>query len=144
MLRKAFALVGLMGVLLTSVSCGEDSDGATSASEVAPTPTATERIVLGDVSSDPVKKIDRYQPLADYLADHLAEFGIGVGEVAIAPDIETMAKMMQSGAVDIYFDSLYPATIVSQQSGAEPILRRWKKGKAEYRTIFFTRADSGI
>ncbi|MCG8363613.1 MAG: phosphate/phosphite/phosphonate ABC transporter substrate-binding protein [Pseudanabaenales cyanobacterium] len=144
MLRKALAMVGLMGVLLTSISCRDHSDRSTSASELASTVNATERIVLGDISDDPLEKIDRYQPLADYLATHLAEFGIGEGAVTIAPDIETMAQMMQSGAVDIYFDSLYPAAIVSQQSGAEPILRRWKKGRAEYHTIFFARADSGI
>ena len=144
MVRKVLAMLGLMGVLLTSVSCADRSDGSTSASERVPTPNAIGRIVLGDISNDPLKKIDRYQPLADYLAAHLAEFDIGVGEVAIAPNIDTMAQMMKSGAVDIYFDSLYPATIVSQQSGAEPILRRWKKSRAEYHTIFFARADSGI
>ena len=142
MLRKALATVGLMGVLLASVSCAKQPESTTS-EPLTPTP-ATERIVLGDISSDPLRKIDRYQPLADYLAANLGEFGIQVGEVAIAPDIDTMAQMMQSGAVDIYFDSLYPAMIVNQQSGAEPILRRWKKGEAEYNTIFFAREDSGI
>ena len=143
MLRKALATVGLMAVLLASVSCGKQP-ASTSTSEPLPASPATERIVLGDISSDPIKKIDLYQPLADYLAAQLGDFGIGVGEVAIAPDIGAMAQMMQSGAVDIYFDSLYPVMIVSQQSGAEPILRRWKKGEAEYHTIFFARADSGL
>jgi phosphonate transport system substrate-binding protein len=101
-------------------------------------------IVLGDVSDDPVKKIEQFQPLADYLAAHLGEFGIGAGEVTITPTIETMAEKMRSGEIDIYFDSLYPALIVSEKSAAEPILRRWKDGIAEYHTIFFARTDSGI
>ena len=142
MLRKALAIVGLMGVLLASVSCAKRP--ATSASEPLLTSNATGRIVLGDISSDPLKKIDSYQPLADYLASHLEDFGIGAGEVAIAPDINAMTQMMQSGEVDIYFDSLYPAMIVSEQSGAEPILRRWKKSMAEYHTVFFALTDSDI
>jgi phosphonate transport system substrate-binding protein len=101
-------------------------------------------IVLGDVSDDPVKKIEQFQPLADYLAAHLGEFGFGAGEVTITPTIETMAEKMRSGEIDIYFDSLYPALIVSEKSAAEPILRRWKDGIGEYHTIFFARSDSGI
>lgn len=142
--RKAFAMVGMIGVLLTSVSCENQPNRRTSAKELDPAPTPTKSIVLGDISGDALKKIERYQPLADYLAENLTEFDIGVGEVDIASDIDTMAQKMESGDVNIYFDSLYPALIVSQKSGSEPILRRWKKGKAEYNTIFFARADSGI
>ena len=140
---KASSIVSLMAVLLTSVSCQELPE-ATTAPLTSPPGPLTEKIILGDISQDPLKKIELYQPLADYLAAHLAAFDIGVGEVAIAPDIATMAQMMQAGEVDIYFDSLYPAMRVSEQSGADPILSRWKKATAEYHTVFFARADSGI
>jgi phosphonate transport system substrate-binding protein len=101
-------------------------------------------IVLGDISDEPAKKIKQFQPLADHLAAQLGEFGIEAGEVKIAPDMETMAKWMAAGEIDLYFDSPYPALIVSEQSGGHPILRRWKDGNEKYHTLFFAKSASGL
>ncbi|MEM8642568.1 MAG: phosphate/phosphite/phosphonate ABC transporter substrate-binding protein [Cyanobacteria bacterium P01_G01_bin.54] len=105
---------------------------------------ATGTIVLGDISDEPTKTIKRYQPLADYLASQLGEVGMGQGAVEVAPDLDTMLQYLESGAVDLYFDSPYPAMLTSEEVGAKPILRRWKEGVASYNTIIFTRADSEI
>jgi phosphonate transport system substrate-binding protein len=106
--------------------------------------TPARTIVLSEVANKPAAKIRVYQPLADYLASHLSEWGVEVGEVKIAPDLETAARMVREGEVDLYFDSPYPAMMVGELSGAQPILRRWKGGEAEYWSVLFARLDSGI
>lgn len=150
-----FIVVTILFFLLAACSAGPVAQNAgpenqNAALEEPTTPNAGDEdqpilyLVLGDVSDEPAKKIKRFQPLADYLAANLSEFGYAVGEVRIAPDLETMAAWMAAGEVDLYFDSLYPAMIVSEQSGATPILRRWKKGNEQYHTVLFALKESGI
>ena len=101
-------------------------------------------LVLAGISDEPAKILRRYQPLTDYLVEHLAEEGVSVGDIRVAPDVETMAEWMANGEVDLFFDSLYPAMAVADRSGSQPILRRWKDGIAEYHSVVFARADRGL
>lgn len=136
-------------------ACNDDSDNVENQGANTPEVTATEAsvstaeaasrpLVLGDISDDPTRRIRRTQPLADYLAANLADLGITGGEVRIAPDLDTMIDWIKNGEVDLYFDSLYPAMLISDATGAQPILRRWRDGVAEYNTVFFARQDSGF
>ncbi|NEP45304.1 MAG: phosphate/phosphite/phosphonate ABC transporter substrate-binding protein [Okeania sp. SIO2H7] len=99
---------------------------------------------MGDISSKPTQVIERFQPLATYLATNLSEYGITEGQVKVAPDLATMTEWLANGEVDLYFDSAYPALRVSQETGAVPILRRWKKGVGEYHSVFFTSSQLEI
>ena len=101
-------------------------------------------LVIGDISDEPAETIKGTQPLADYLAAQLVDQGISHGEVKIAPDLDTMIKWMKAGEVDIFFDSPYPALVISQEAGATPILRRLKYGVDQYHSVFITKADSEI
>ena len=101
-------------------------------------------IVLGDISDDPAEVIDGTQPLADYLAEHLEEYGITSGQVRVVPTISEMTKLLENGEIDLYFDSTYPATLISDETGAQIILRRWRFGVEKYHSVIFARADSGI
>ncbi len=143
-------LGNILIICVTATLMGCTPEGSTTittesgTSEPTTTTTGTETIIIADISNNPAKKIKRYQPLADYLATNLSEFDIGVGEVQVASDMPTMIQWLKNGEVDLYFDSPYPAMYVIDQSGAEVILRRWKGGKADYYTVFFTMKDREI
>ena len=140
-MRKSIIAVVMSFLILSTAAC-TDNDGTISTS--VPQPPEEQAIVLGDISDDPAEVIDGTQPLAIYLADQLGKFGITTGRVRIAKSIDEMAELMKNGEVDLYFDSTYPATIVSDTSGANIILRRWRFGVDEYHSVIFASKESGI
>jgi len=105
---------------------------------------AVRAIVLGDISDDPAEVIEGTQPLADYLASQLGEYGITEGQVRIATSTNEMIQLLAKGEVDLYFDSTYPATLISDAAGAKIILRRWRFGVEEYQSVIFASEASGI
>ncbi|MGK7925866.1 MAG: hypothetical protein AB4290_11570, partial [Spirulina sp.] len=77
--------VSLLAVL--AVGCRSNSINAP-APAVTSANNATGTIVVGDISDEPAKKIERFQPFADYLAGQLSAIDIGVGAVEVAPSME--------------------------------------------------------
>lgn len=147
MLGNIFRKVLLLGMVTALVSCSPNSETSSQPEPTLKPPLTSETkgvITLGDVSSKPTKKIKHFQPIADYLAANLSQFGIEVGGVKVAQDLPTIAAWLKSGEVDMYFDSPYPAMIVSEKSGAQPILHRWKDGQAEYLGVLFAMKKQGI
>ena len=114
----------------------------TESTEVITTDQEGKSLVIGDISDEPAETIKGTQPLADYLAAQLTDYGITQGEVKIAPDLDTMTKWIKDGEVDLYFDSPYPILVISQESGTTPILRRLKYGVDQYHSVFISKADS--
>lgn len=151
---SAFAavLIPILGALLTLAACQPTQEVHTteastaSATEKPPQSQVSDRtITVGDIEpEEPVKKIKRFQPLADYLAESLAEFGVQEGRVAIARDIAEMGRFMREGTVDVYFDSAFPALAVQELSGSQVVLRRWKGTDPAYWSTYVALRDSGI
>src|SRR5690349_7264546 len=112
----------------------------------APTESPVEEklIVFGDISDDPTEVINGAQPIVDYLASQLTDYGITGGEVRVASSTEEMIQLLKNGEVDLYFDSTYPATLISDASGSQIILRRWRFGVETYNGVIFASKDSGI
>ncbi|MBC8503398.1 MAG: phosphate/phosphite/phosphonate ABC transporter substrate-binding protein [Anaerolineales bacterium] len=108
--------------------------------EISPEKTLT----LGDVSGSAAWTIEHFQPLADYLAENLSEFGITHGKVIVTSDLPSMLDHLETGQVDLYFDSPFPALEVYEQIGAQPLARRWKGGVSEYYSLIVVHKDSGI
>ncbi|MDJ0689438.1 MAG: phosphate/phosphite/phosphonate ABC transporter substrate-binding protein [Xenococcaceae cyanobacterium MO_188.B32] len=135
MLRNLLTTIAVLGILSPLGGCEQRPNANAE---------ATGKVVVGDISLEAEYRQKRFEPIANYLADNLGKVGIGQGEVKIAPDKETMAQLMSSGEIDIYFDSLYPAMFVIDRSGGRAILRRWKDGVAEYHSLFIARYDGQI
>lgn len=137
-MRKLFLLLFLF---IIAVAC---TQGEVPTPEPEAVNSEGKVLILGDISDEPVETIKGTQPLADYLAARLVEEGISSSEVKVAPDLETMIQWMEDGEVDLYFDSPYPVLVISDETGAEPILRRQKYGVSEYHSVFFTQADNEL
>jgi phosphonate transport system substrate-binding protein len=120
------------------------------ASPSTPAPIQTEPpqegvpFVFGDISDDPAEVIEGAQPIADYLASQLSGYGISEGMVKVVTSTEEMIQLLKDGEVDIYFDSTYPATLISDASGAQIILRRWRFGVETYHSVIYASRDSDI
>jgi phosphonate transport system substrate-binding protein len=102
-------------------------------------------LTLGTIDAyEPRKQIERFQPLADYLAANLQDQGIEQGRVMIARDFYEMAQLLEDGKVDLYLDSPFPTLKVQSLSRSRPVLLRWKGGAGEYWSTYLVRRDSGI
>jgi phosphonate transport system substrate-binding protein len=143
-MSRLIALMSLLGFLFCLTSCSPQAT-------VEPTPTTAavqvetvdaKPFIVGDVGDDVDEIVPFLQPLADYIAANLE--GYTHGEVAIAPDLDTMADMLENGDIDLYLDSAYPIVIVSRQSGSRIVLRQWARGVSEYHSVFFALESSDV
>jgi len=101
-------------------------------------------IRVGTISDSASSGMKKFLPFAEYLARQLRPEGIDKGSVVIAAAIPEMAALLREGKVDLFIDSAYPALAVQKLSGSKFLLRRWKKGLAEYHPVIFTRSENSI
>ncbi len=142
-MKHILTYISLFVVSLLLVACTAQEEPPTPTEE--PVSELTGVIVMGDIDEDdPVSKIEEFQPIIDYIAADLADVGIGIGEVKIAPDAETMISMMEAGEVNLYYDSLYPSLLVANGADTTPLVLGWRGGEPIYHSVFFALPDSGI
>ena len=60
------------------------------------------------------------------------------------PTAAQMIKLLEEKRVDFYMESPYPTYVINRLGAATLLLRRWKGGMAEYRSLIFTGKESGI
>ncbi len=146
---KNIKLMSLAAIILLFVACQAQEQEPEQTAEVETTAIQEDLLpeqifTLGDISSDPAETIESFSPLANHLASELSEFGIQEGSVVVAPDLSTMLEYLESGVVDLYFDSPFPALTAYEEINAMPLARRWKGGVGEYHTVIVVHQDSGI
>jgi phosphonate transport system substrate-binding protein len=103
-----------------------------------------EPVIIGSVHREAAAEIKKFLPFANYVARHLQPEGINEARIVVAKDVSQMATLLREGRVDVYIDSPFPSVAASLLSGSKFLLRRWKKGQAEYRSILFTKKDSNL
>ena len=136
-----FARRGALALcLLASMAAGVLAVGT------MPSAAATDgmRITIGRISEKPRNHYARIRALADYLAAELAADGVTGVDVVMVDSLEKMRQLMASGRVDIASETAFMALALEEAGVAELMLREWKQGVAEYHSVFFARADSGL
>lgn len=107
--------------------------------------TSTKTLTLGAVFQDPREPVtEHFQPLANYVARKLAPTGDLKGTVIVAPNAAELMKLLEEKRIDFYMESPYPTFVINHLGAATLLLRRWKGGMAEYRSLIFTGKESGI
>ncbi|GMQ48968.1 phosphate/phosphite/phosphonate ABC transporter substrate-binding protein [Vibrio sp. 10N] len=137
------AAIGLSAIGFSGLSFASDTinvNNTTQAKNVTPNKTFT----IGVLSNKARKHIGFTSPLAKYLGQTLAQFGYTQGRVKVTNSIVELGQWLDNGEIDMVSETLFSALKLQQEHNADILLRRWKKGQADYQTIFFARKNSGI
>ncbi|MBI1998565.1 MAG: phosphate/phosphite/phosphonate ABC transporter substrate-binding protein [Deltaproteobacteria bacterium] len=119
--------------------------GSAAVAQTPPKPiTAT--ITLGIVAETHQKEIEeRFRDFVRYVARKISPATALEGKVVVTATVPELAKLLDQGTVDFYMESPYPTYVVNNVHGAGTLLlRRWKSGMADYRSLIFTHRNSGI
>jgi phosphonate transport system substrate-binding protein len=119
---------------------------AANAAGHAPERVKAQTISLGIVSEINQTLIaDHFSDFVRYVAGKLSSASDIEGKVVIAPTPFQLARLIEQKKVDFYMESPYPTYLVNDVQGvAKLMLRRWKGGMAEYRSLIFTKKNGEI
>jgi phosphonate transport system substrate-binding protein len=119
---------------------------AANAAGQAPERVKAQTVSLGIVSEINQSLIaDHFSDFVRYVAGKLSSASDIEGKVVIAPTPFQLARLIEQRKVDFYMESPYPTYLVNDVQGvARLMLRRWKGGMAEYRSLIFTKKNGEI
>jgi phosphonate transport system substrate-binding protein len=101
-------------------------------------------LVIGKISHNPKKHYRYLKPMLLYMVERLRDQGIRKGKVRMAKSKEQMAELLANGEVDWVTETPIAAAYLHEKSGAEILVRKWKKDMPKYHTVFFSLKDSKI
>jgi phosphonate transport system substrate-binding protein len=133
-----------MPLVATIILLGQ-SPGLAQPAQPDPSPAAERRsLVIGRASNDPQRQIPRIRALANFLAAALADRGVTGGEVVLTRTNGEMARLLRDQRVDIALETVSGALQYRERAGARIVLREWRNGQPNYRSILFVRNDSPV
>jgi phosphonate transport system substrate-binding protein len=115
---------------------------AVNAAAQTPARVKAQTISLGIIAEFNRKQItDHFSDFVRYVAGKLNS----EGKIVLAPTPFQLANLIEQKRVDFYMDSPYPTYLINDVQGvAKLLLRRWKGGRAEYRSLIFTERNGPI
>ena len=103
-----------------------------------------EPLIIGSIHPEAAAEVQKFLPVAEYLGKHLQDHGIKEAKVVVAKDVFQMGAFLKERKVDVYIDSLFPSVAANLLSGSKFLLRRWKRGWPEYRSVIYEKKDSNL
>ncbi len=93
-------------------------------------------------ADDAAEMLRQYEPVVEYLE---GELGLDI-EVKVTNDYTAAILAMKNKHIEMAWFGPFSYVLAAEQAGAEAIVNgvRRDTGKSTYRTVFITRADSGI
>src|SRR5215471_3220923 len=130
--RRIALVVAVTGLLLAA------TDGRELFAQAAQNPKV-KTLSLGIVFKGPREPIEvHFQDFVDYVARKLYGMPEMKGKVVVAPTALQLVKPILEKQVDFYLESPYPTYLINKQGVATLLVRRWKGGMADYRSLLFT------
>src|ERR1043166_7622540 len=129
---------GIVALLLSGFYCTRPAESAESANR--------KTLSLG-IRSEINRSLiaENFREFVRYIAANLAPAADLESKVVVAPTTFQLARLIDEKKVDFYIDSPYPTYLLNEVYGAgKLLLRRWKGGIGEYRSLIFTKKTDGI
>jgi len=102
-------------------------------------------LTLGVVYERPPERVAaHFRPLVEYTARKLAPAGEIKSTVIVANNIPQLIELVDREQVDFYLESPFPTYLINRSGTGKLLLRRWKGGMSEYRSVIFTSKASRI
>jgi len=139
---RALSINGLAALALLLFSLAPI--GASAADSGIQIANRTNTLVMGRVSADTVKSLKRIDPMAEYLAKRLGHLGYAASDSLVVRSNQEMTQLLRSGDVDVVSETALSALLFAEAADAQPLMREWKKGVAQYHTVMIARPESGI
>jgi phosphonate transport system substrate-binding protein len=95
-----------------------------------------------ETTPNPVR--ERFRPLVEYVAQKLAPAAAIESSVRVMPNAFQLIRLLDEERVDFYIESPYPTYVINRSGAANMILRRWKSGMSDYRSVIVTRKGNGV
>ncbi|VVB97643.1 ABC transporter, phosphonate, periplasmic substrate-binding protein [uncultured archaeon] len=134
-------VVLLAGLLVHNIN----SSGTDNSRRVKENLQITETISIGTIGDDAARKIELFQPTADYIAGKLSDNETTYkGKVVIVKTLDNLSDLLKEQKLDLFVESPLTTTVIANKSGSVPFLRRWKDGIEKYHSVFIVRKNSSI